>query len=419
MRSRAACIGLLLIACGSAGARPPATTAATPTATAVVGGPSATAGTPVTISDSAYGRIALRTAANAKCTVGIHVGPPKYGDLPPTSVEGTADASGALTLTYPAPHLPSGTGRHEVTCGTGSAQLDFVIPATIPASAFSTRIRAPAVTEQVPGVTARLEPALVQSRDLDVEQLKRSLVAEWSAATRGLSRLELLSTATADIVITVLPARGTSVHVTESDGSQAIFLYVADPSGVLSSDNMVAVALHELGHIWCCRGDGTIDGHWAQPVADPLLQGVDRYGLMNHPVNCIVFAASVESCPNRFSERDLRAMGFTQIPPPPRNACVDSKNALATQLSGLKDQLERAKAAVDATEASLAALATQIRATEAKYPNGIPQDQYAAYSAQVDRYNALVATDQSQVRSYNTVLAQSNAIVDQINKLLC
>lgn len=263
--------------------------------------------------------------------------------------------------------------------------------------------------------------ALVPSRDVDVSTLQRTLVSEWAVATRGLSTLDLVTTATADIVITVLAARDTSVHLTDGDGSQAIFLYVADPTaGTFSPDNFVAVALHELGHIWCCHGpEASADGHWAQAVADPLLQGVDRFGLMNHPVSCVVFAAGVESCPNRFSERDLRAMGFTQIPPPPRNACVDSKNALLGQLAVLKDQLAMAKGAVDATEASLAALALQIRALEAKYPNGMPPDAYATYTALVDRYNAGVATDQSQVRAYNTLLGQSNAIVDQVNRLLC
>ena len=410
MRSRLALIGVLLAACGSAaGPARTATAPATPGATT----------TAVSISESTYGRITLRTAPGTKCTVGIHVRPPVFGDLPPTSVEGSADAGGGLTLSYAAPHLPGGSGRHEAVCGSGTATMDFTIPGAIPAARFSARIRAPALNEQVPGATSRPEATLLPPRDLDVAALTRSLVAEWSAATRGLSTLDLVTAATADIVITLLPSRGTSVHVTEGDGSQAIFLYAATPSGILTADNMVAVALHELGHIWCCRGEGTLDGHWAQPVADPLLQGVDRYGLMNHPVNCVVFAACVESCPNRFSERDLRAMGFSQIPPPPRNACVDSKNALLGRLGAAKDQLASATTALAATEAALATLGAQIKAIEAKYPNGIPPDQYASYSAMVDRYNALVATDQSQVRSYNAILAQSNALVDQINALLC
>ena len=423
MKGRAAWLGLFLIACGSVATGPApgsVSVGMSPPVPATTASP-----TPIAVTESAYGRIALRTTAGTRCTVGIHVGPPQFGDLPPATVEGTADSGGDLALTYAAPHVPAGPGRHDVSCGSNNASADFAVATTaIPATRFSARIGVPAIDEQVQliqGGTARLDAALVPPRDLDVAMLKRTLVAEWSAATRGLSTLDLVPAAPADIVITVLPARGTSVHVIGGDGSQAIFLYVSDQtSGVLTSDNLVAVALHELGHIWCCRGAGaSSDGHWAQAIADPLLQGIDRFGLMNHPVNCMFFSAGVESCPNRFSERDLRAMGFTQVPPPPRNTCIGAKNALLTQLATLKDRLAGAKAAIDATEASLAALSTQTKALEAKYPNGMPPDVYASYTALIDRHNAGVATDRTQVSSYNALLGQSNGIVDQVNKLLC
>jgi hypothetical protein len=171
------------------------------------------------------------------------------------------------------------------------------------------------VDEQVTGVTTRLDPAFVPARDRDVAALRRSLAASWRTATRGLSALELTD-GPADLVITVLPGRDTPVNVTAADGSQTIFLFVADQRTVFSSDNAVAIAMHELGHVWCCSGpdaDGT--GHWAVPVADPQLSGVDRFGLMNHPVQCVL-SGTIESCPDRFSERELRAMGFTAIPAP-------------------------------------------------------------------------------------------------------
>ena len=419
MTSRAALIGLLLIACGSVATGPvPATDPARTAAPAAAASP-----TPVAVTESVYGRVVVRTAAGAKCTVGIHIGRPQYGDLPPTTVEGTADASGNVTLTYPVPHLPGGPGRHEVSCGSGTASADFAIAsAAIQAARFSVRIRVPGVDEQIPltgSAAARLDAALVPPRDLDAAVLKRTLAAEWSAATRGLSSLDLVSAA-ADMVITVLPARGTSVHVTDGDGSQAIFLYVSDEAGVLTSDNLVAVALHELGHIWCCHGaDASSDGHWATPIADPLLQGVDRFGLMNHPVQCVVFGAGIESCPNRFSDRDLRTMGFTQIPSPPRNACIDARNTLLAQLATLKDQVAGAKSAIDATDASLTAVSAQIKALEAKYPGGMPPDVYASYSALIDRYNAAVTMERTQVASYNELLGRSNGVVDQVNRLLC
>ena len=68
---------------------------------------------------------------------------------------------------------------------------------------------------------------------------------------------------------------------------------------------------------------------------------------------------------------------------------------------------------------SLAALNAQIKALEARYPNGMPPDVYASYSALVDRFNAGVATERSQVAAYNTLLAQSNGVIGQLNGLLC
>ncbi len=419
---RIALAGVLLIACGGGTVSSAPTANSAQTSAAVVPAAASATGTPVAITDSAYGRIAIRTAPGARCGIRVRVGPPMYGDVPPPLLDGTADAGGVLTVSYPAPHLPGGPGRHEVTCGTATATADFTIPSTgIPAARFSVRLRAAAIDEPVvvDTTTVRLDPALVPARDLDVAALQRSLVVEWTAATRGLSAIDLVAPATADLVISVLPARGTSVHLTAGDGSQAVFLYASDQTGVLTSDNLVAVALHELGHIWCCHGaDASADGHWAIAVADPLLQGIDRFGIMNHPVQCVVFG-SIDSCPNRFSERELRSMGFAQIPPPPRNACVDSKNALLAQLAAVKDRATAGTAAVDQSDASLAGMAAQIKVLEAQYPNGMPPGPYATYTSLIDRYNALAATERSQVASYNALIAQSNGLVDQLNKLIC
>lgn len=112
-------------------------------------------------------------------------------------------------------------------------------------------------------------------------------------------------------------------------------------------------------------------------------------------------------------------MGFTQIPPPARNPCVDQKNALLAQLTTLKNQLASAKAALDATDASLVTMNQQIKALEAQYPNGMPPDVYSTYLALIDRYNAAVKTEHAQVDAYNALSAQNNSIVSQVNGLLC
>lgn len=423
MKLRTALVGVVLAACASSATTPRATSPTTTSAGPTFAQPTLT---PVSISDSAYGRVVARTAPGIRCAVEVHVGPPRFGDVPPASLDATADAFGALTVTYPTPTLPKQTARYVITCGSGTtagtAGADFAIAGyPIPATHFTARIRVAAVDEQIDGVTARPDPSLSAARDRDVELLTRTLVTEWTAATRGLSALELVTNAPADIVLTVVTAR-TNSYLSQSpgDGSMAIFLFPADDRGTLSADNFVAIALHELGHIWCCTGpDASADGHWAQAIADPLLQGVDRFGLMNHPVSCIVFAAGVESCPNRFSDRELRTMGFTQIPRPARNACIDSKNALLAQLTALKSQLATAKAAIDATDASLVTMDQQIKALEAKYPNGMPPDVYATYLALIDRYNATAKTERAQVDAYNALSAQNNGVVDQVNRLLC
>ena len=49
---------------------------------------------------------------------------------------------------------------------------------------------------------------------------------------------------------------------------------MVDDLGPVSTENSVAVALHELGHIWCCRGDdaGT-DGHWLKSIPIRFFRG--------------------------------------------------------------------------------------------------------------------------------------------------
>ena len=415
MRLRTALLGAVLLSCAAQAGTPAPGDTLSPAPTATAGG------IPVSVMDSAYGRLSAKTLPGTRCAVEVHVAAPRLGDVPPASIDATADVAGALSVTYAAPALPKQTGRYVVVCGTATANADFPVAGyPINAPRFTARIQVAGPNDLIDGVTARPDPSLAPARDRDVDALTRTLVGEWTAATRGLSALQLVTAAPADIVITVVTARATSHLTRAADGSMAIFLFPADDSGTLSADNFVAVALHELGHIWCCTGpDASADGHWAQPLADPLLQGVDRFGLMNHPVQCTVFAAGIESCPNRFSERELRTMGFTAIPAPPRSACIDAKNALLAELTALKAQLATAKATVDASDAALASLDRQIKAFEAKYPGGMPADVYAQYRSLIDRYNASLSVERSQVSSYNALVVQFNAVVDQVNRLLC
>ncbi|HYU81667.1 MAG TPA: hypothetical protein VFA31_02900 [Candidatus Polarisedimenticolia bacterium] len=407
--------GLLASACAPAatGERPnrsgdvPTAATIAPTASPV----------PLTIPSSSYGALEIKTLPGDSCDVAIKVEPGTFGDGPPKTLAGKADATGALSFTYAAPLIPAGSGRHEVTCtgaqGPRSAWSPFnVALKTLDPKSFTARIEAVDPIAGLDGLNTKLEPSLVAARDASVARLSATLVKEWAAATRGLGTVKLVPSS-ADIVIYVVPGRSNSLHLTSPDGSQRILVFMVDDLGPVSTANSVAVALHELGHIWCCRGDDAgPDGHWLKSIPDPLLQGVDRFGLMTHPVTCLVFPGFV-TCPNRFSERELHTMGFAEVPPPPADPCVTQANALVTQIGALDASLASTRVTIDATNTQLRTIEGRIAQIETQYPNGAPPDVYATYTALIDQYNRLVAENNDRVDTFNLNLEQRNALARQ------
>jgi hypothetical protein len=364
---------------------------------------------------SRYGALDVKTLPLDSCDVAIKVDAGTFGDGPPKTLAGKADATGIVSWTYPAPLIPAGHGRYEVTCtgteGPRSAWSEFEVALkTIDAKSFTARVEAVDPIAGLSGLTTKLDPSLVPARDRSVARLNETLVKEWSSATRGLSAVKLVPSS-ADIVIYVVPARSSSLHLTSPDGSQRILLFMVDELGPVSTENSVAVALHELGHIWCCRGsDAGTDGHWLKPIADPLLQGVDRFGLMTHPVTCLVFPGFV-TCPNRFSERELHAMGFAEVPPPPPDACVTQANNLVTQINNLDASLASTRATIDATNEEMATIAERIGMIETQYPNRIlPPDVYATYNSLVQQYNRLLAENNARIDAFNRSVDQRNVL---------
>ena len=372
---------------------------------------------PLTIASSSYGALELKTLPGDSCDVAIKVEPGVFGDGPPKTLAGRADATGTVSFTYAAPLVPAGNGRHEVTCtgavGARSTWSQFDIGLrTLDAKSFTARVQGVDPITGLDGLTAKLDPALVAARDASVARLNKTLVKEWSAATRGLGALKLVPSS-ADIAIYVVPGRSNSVHLTSPDGSQRILLFMVDDLGPVSTENSVAVALHELGHIWCCRGaDAGPDGHWLASIADPLLQGVDRFGLMTHPVTCLVFPGFV-TCPNRFSERELHTMGFAEVPPPPADPCVTQANALVTKITALDASLAFSRATIDSTNARLGNIEGQIASMERAYPGGMPPDVYAVYTSLINQYNGLVNENNARVDAFNQDLDQRNALARQ------
>jgi len=372
---------------------------------------------PLTVASSSYGALEIKTLPGDSCDVAIKVDHGVFGDGPPKTLTGKADATGSVSFSYAAPLVPAGNARHEVTC-TGAAgarsvwsPFDIALK-SLEAKSFTARVQGVDPIAGLDGVTTKLEPSLVAARDASVARLNGTLVREWAAATRGLGSLKLVSSS-ADIVIYVVPGRSNSLHLTSPDGSQRILLFIVDDLGPVSTENSVAVALHELGHIWCCRGaDAGPDGHWLKSVADPLLQGVDRFGLMTHPVTCLVFPGFV-TCPNRFSERELHTMGFAEVPAPLADTCVTQANALVTQIGALDVSLASSRAKIDATMAQLAGIEGQIASLESRYPGGMPPDVYASYTSLVNQYNSLVNENNAHVDAFNRDLEQRNALARQ------
>jgi hypothetical protein len=372
---------------------------------------------PLTIAKSSYGALEIKTLPGDSCDVAIKVDPGVFGDGPPRSLVGKADATGMVSFAYPAPLVPAGNGRHEVTCtgveGARSVWSPFDIGLkSLEAKSFTVRIQGVDPIAGLDGITTKLEPSLMAARDASVARLNGTLVKEWSAATRGLGTLKLVASS-ADIVIYVVPGRSNSLHLTSPDGSQRILVFMVDDLGPVSTENSVAVGLHELGHIWCCRGaDAGPDGHWLKSIPDPLLQGVDRFGLMTHPVTCLVFPGFV-TCPNRFSERELHTMGFAEVPAPLADACVAQANALVVQIAALDASLASSRATIDATTPQLTTLEGRIASIENRYPGGVPPDIYVLYTSLINQYNSLVAENNARVDAFNRDLEQRNALARQ------
>jgi len=328
---------------------------------------------PISVTDAKYGLLTARTTPGARCQASLRVAVGAYGDAPPDTLPGqSAGADGFVTWTYSAPRVPSGTAGYTVRCqGDNASETktgNFTIP-THPMVATALTVRV--TTDLPPNEQFNPDPSLVPLRDSSLAKIKATLATEWKSATRGLGSLQV-DDRSADITMFVVAARGTSVHRRNpADDSQDIVIYVSDQVlGMRTVENNVAVALHELGHIWCCYGpDANDTGHWLTKVASPGLYGVDKYGLMTDPVTCVSFGA-VLSCPNRFSDREMVALGFTNFPPPALDPCIAQALSLQSELNSL---------------------GAQIHTIEAQYPRGIPAAIYDNYVAMVNQYNGLVS----------------------------
>ena len=145
-----------------------------------------------------------------------------------------------------------------------------------------------------------------------IPQLRDAIAAAlpnaWAAATAGRGQLALRTDG--DIDVELDGTNGTSALTQHSSGgrvtSRTIAVHTIDGNRRLTVAELMATVLHELGHIWCCFGPGTKEGHWAETPTD-----FSSVGLMYSPMNCRVTRGSDPICPSVFSERELAEMKVT------------------------------------------------------------------------------------------------------------
>ncbi len=400
---------------------------AAPGRTAALGGPRVQrTADPITvrITESRYGHVVAATAPRAACTLRVEVDGGEFGDAPAGTITATADAAGSVSWTYPTPVVPVGRGRHTVSCSpatqSASAAADFDVPARpVDPAGFTVRIQRVDPVSGLVGVDTRLDPSLAPARDAAAADLEAHLAGAWARATRGLGQLAIVS-ASADIVVYLLPGRGTSLHERADDGTQRVLLYVSDETGRPWAQGGMTRALHELGHLWCCHGeDATPDGHWRDAVADPQLEGVDQYGLMTHPVVCLA-RPGVFVCPSAFSERELREMGFPVIPSAAPDTCAADARALRARQASLDASLDASSAALDASRLQLESLADQVHAMERTNPLGqMSEATHATYLALIDRYGHGAADFEARRAAHNDQVQERNDLAHEINALPC
>ncbi len=142
------------------------------------------------------------------------------------------------------------------------------------------------------------------------DSIAGALPAAWATATNGRGQLAIRTDA--DIDVELDGSGGTSALTQHKLGgkvvSRTIAVHTVEGSRRLSVTELLVTTLHELGHIWCCYGPGTKDGHWASSDAPKEFSSV---GLMYSPMTCSVTKGSDPICPTVFSDRELAEMHLT------------------------------------------------------------------------------------------------------------
>ena len=260
------------------------------------------------------------------------------------------------------------------------------------------------------------DQVLVGAQTAAVTHLRAALPAAWSEATRGLGTLTIVAK-DAGIVMKVVAASGTSIHRSLRNKASDIVIFVADEGRPLGQQELTSTAVHELGHIWCCRGPEASDGHWTTPMDDGAEFGLNRYGLMNSPVGCNTQRGGSSLCPTRFSGRELAAMAFSSLPTVTPDPCVAQAQRLKRQIDLANQSLTASEATISSQQRRVNNLKRDVESYDVYRFSGVPSRIYPAYVATLDEYNDAVDRLNGLVAQHNRQVAQQDVAVNQYKSL--
>ena len=186
-------------------------------------------------------------------------------------------------------------------CGFGTARAEPTVAPLISAAFLTVHLVAG------PASDAQERSRLPELRDA----VAGALPPAWAVATGGRGQLFIRTDADIDVELDGSP--GTSALTEHKrDGrllSRTIAIHTIDGGRHLSISELMATTLHELGHIWCCYGSGTKDGHWTEAPAE-----FTSVGLMTSAMRCEVSPGGDPVCPSIFSDRELAEMHLIAAP---------------------------------------------------------------------------------------------------------
>jgi cell division protein FtsB len=99
------------------------------------------------------------------------------------------------------------------------------------------------------------------------------------------------------------------------------------------------------------------------------------------------------------------------------DALAQRLEAEQVEIAALEAQLTMLAGSLERQEASIQQLGFRIQNVQLRYPDGVPSDRYAEYTADVERYNAEIRAYNDGIARYERLGQQYSARVDAFNQL--